>query len=145
MAKKKTEEGIPKQYRTKKFQDLQAKWYKKLGKSGFEDLEWDQPGGQNSAYLKKPLSRVINNYNEETLEHYRRCGIYLNSINWRGRLLDRYIFQCYTNGKSYRSIIKLIIKRRGFRKKPYSVFFIYSRVNAILDEMNEKKLWYLED
>lgn len=145
MVKKKTEEGIPKQYRTKSFQDLQAKWYKKLEAEGFEELEWSQPGGQNSHFLKKPLSRIANTYNESTVEHYRRCGIHFNGVNWRGRLLDKYIFQCYTEGVSYRGIIKLIIKRRGFRKKPYSLTYIYTRIHIILNEMNTKKLWEVED
>lgn len=45
--------------KSKKFRELQKKWYDKLKKDGFEDIEWvdHKTGvGQNSSFLKNSLS-----------------------------------------------------------------------------------------
>lgn len=64
----------------KEFVQLQNKWYEKLKKSGFQDIEWYDPSsglGQGSPFLKSndiPDSGVLRKaYSSELQNHYRLC------------------------------------------------------------------------
>jgi len=68
----------------REFLDLQNKWYKKLKRSGFEDIEWTNPKtgrGQNSPYLKAGNSVTSKQMRSESAsalqQHYRLCRNFL--------------------------------------------------------------------
>ena len=67
-------------YQTKEFIKLQKKWYKKLDRSGFEDLEWfnEKNGlGQGSPFLKSKnvpdTGTIRKKYTKSLQQHYRLC------------------------------------------------------------------------
>jgi len=125
------------QFKSPEFKKIQAKWYKRLESDGFEDLEWNHPGGQNSAYLKKPLHNVRKNYCEGSVEHYRRARIHLAHAKFNNEM-HKFIWTCYTDGQSYRTIIKSI---QGQFNETYSVFYIWSHMQTLLAQMEEARLW----
>ncbi len=94
----------------KEFAKLQKEWYAKLSKDGFEDIEWvdHKTGqGQNSDYLKRPAQMITITYDESIEEHYRIMRHFCTqSLN--GTDLEHYMFEAYSEGMSYRGIVKMI-------------------------------------
>lgn len=125
-------------YKTKAFKRLQAKWYKKLNKEGFNDIECTKPGQQDSRFLKFHSILAVQSYKPDTAEYFRRCRIHLANFKWGRRYVDKRLFAWYTEGESYRSMIKLYSKHY---KKKVSLFFIFYRMKRIKSEMEENKLW----
>lgn len=80
---------LPKQqksktYCTEEFKKLQMKWYKKLDKSGFDDVErsgknkqtsFDEYGGE----LKKPLANIKKKLAHSLIDHYLNLGNFSQS------------------------------------------------------------------
>ena len=67
-------------YHNKEFVKLQSKWYDKLKKSGFEDIEWYNPKtglGQGSPFLKSDnipdTGQIRKAYAPELENHFRLC------------------------------------------------------------------------
>ena len=66
--------------KSKEFIALQAEWYDKLKKDGFEDLEWFNPKtgiGQGSHYLRSSnnftMGELRRKYSSNLHQHYRLC------------------------------------------------------------------------
>ena len=125
-------------YKSKAFKALQDKWYKKLKKSGFDDIECSKPDRQDSRFLKFHSGLVNITYKPEIEEYFRKCRIHLENFKWGKRAVDKQLFTWYAEGVSYRSMMKLY--RTKYRKK-VSLFFIYYRINKMKAERDELKLW----
>jgi len=137
--RKKIEEGIPRAFREPDFLELQKKWYDRLARNGFEDIEWTEPQGQNSHYLKGHIMSARKVYNHATEEHFRRVRIHLVNAKFDSPL-ERYIWKRYSLGDSYRTIIKRVEKTKKFNRR-YSVFFIHGKIHKIIAQMYDKRYW----
>lgn len=100
-------------YQNEEFLKLRNEWYKKLEKSGFEDLEWYNPDtgmGQGSPYLKSSTSHTLGslrrNYASATQSHYRLCRNFLQHGGFYTILKENYhndsvITTTYCNSNEY--------------------------------------------
>src|SRR5271166_5977613 len=113
---------------SKAFKELQAKWYKKLEKEGFEEIE------QEDGNLKHWSSRVFaakfngvffedkKSYYESVETYYRTAGHFLNEYDFKSDK-DRLIWELHSEGFSVREIV-LTMKKKNFKvttKKVYNV------------------------
>lgn len=106
---------------------LYNKWYSKLKKSGFEDIEWydkKRAKGQNSDFLIDQSSKIRASYRQSIAEHYRLCRNFLTHYKFRDRK-EKLIFKLYTDGTTYRSILK-ILKEKDLRSKRNYYYFTKS-------------------
>ena len=133
----------------KEYARLQKEWYNKLKDDGFEDLEWIDHStgkGQNSDYLKRPSQSIAISYSPETEEHYRIMRHYATHCA-EGCLLDHFMFEAYTDGNSYRDIVKIVnttlpqsmlreMHRRDTRliEGEVSVHFVFYAVKKMIDK-----------
>lgn len=125
-------------YKTKAFKKLQSKWYNKLTKEGFNDIECTLPDRQDSRFLKFHSILAERSYDADTEEYFRRCRIHLENFKWGRRYIDKRLFSWYTEGVSYRQMIKQF---KEHYKKKISLFFIFYRLKKIKTERDELKLW----
>lgn len=91
---------------------LYAKWYDRLKREGFEDIEWFDPKtalGQSGHYMVKSTHKITKKYNEFTEEHYRLCRNFLTHFKFPNKKIEK-IFELHTDGASYRDIIKELKK-----------------------------------
>lgn len=91
------------------FKKLQAKWYRKLKRAGFRDLEKVATNGDMG-----PLSHAGDGYGsvasparavEEIAEFYKLATWFLNEFHFASRK-DRKIWEMFSEGKTYRDIAK---------------------------------------
>lgn len=116
------------------FIKLQNKWYKKLKKQGFEDLEWVDDGkgiGQDSSFLLKPLTNMTKFYKKDVENFYRICRNYAGYGTFASKL-DKYCFKYYADGQSYRQIQKIIAKKHKITLTHVTVF---NRIKKIIPTM----------
>lgn len=72
------------QYTTKAFHNLRKHWYKQLKSSGFNDIEYTGPRGQESRYSTDySLGAIRARYTPEAEEHWRRVSLFTRHYNWR--------------------------------------------------------------
>jgi hypothetical protein len=123
--------------KSKKFQDLKAKWYKKLADSGFEDAEQDEnslkqwhshnfSGSGRARYDKNQFS------SKET--YFRLAGQFLHEHEFENKR-DRTIWEHHTNGATI-SAIATVLKQRNFKKNNRSG--VYVAVQKLAKEMLKK-------
>lgn len=101
------------QYNTTEFKKLQAKWYRKLGKNGFKDIENTESPQE---MLHEWASRFFHNSFNQTKftarrEYYYRAEQFLYSHSFESAL-DLYIWESHASGKSLREIAEEIKKRK---------------------------------
>jgi hypothetical protein len=102
------QDSKPKFYKTKAFEALNAKWYDKLKKSGFEDAESDEDhltDWSRTLFLKRP------EYDQSKEEYYRLAGQFLHDHTFRTET-ERKIWELHQDGVSIRKIVKLLRKKR---------------------------------
>lgn len=95
--------------KSKAFKELEKKWYTKLEKSGFKDIE--QPDGN----LKVWASSACKNYAEPNVraakeEYYRMAGQFLYDYKFTSAI-DKFAWKHHANGVSIRSIVGLLAKK----------------------------------
>lgn len=91
-----------------KIRDLTNKWYAKLKKSGFEDIEFYDSNtgyGQNADYLKNSAAKLASKYRPETAQHYRICSNFAAHYTFPNAKI-KFIFSLYAEGVTFREIIK---------------------------------------
>lgn len=130
----------------RKFIKLQNQWYKKLRRSGFKDIEWldEKTGeGHNTSLIESGTPRtktLILGHLTKSYEFFyncRRFGVY----HQFERKEDKVLWDLYSDGVSYRSIIKLA---KRDKKRKWNLFTISTRVNEILVIMGEHMRMYPE-
>lgn len=104
--------------KSKEFLKLQSQWYKKLGKSGFYDIEQDEVYFKESpnVFRNKPEIEWI----ESKIEYYRAAGKFLYDYNFETDT-DRYIWEQHANGVAIRTIVDML-KERGVKSNITKVF-----------------------
>lgn len=127
-------------WQNKQFKELQKEWYDKAKNKGFSDIETTKPGMQNTLFLKDHSKRMARRYSSDVEEHFRRCRIHLHEHKFKSEF-DRQLFKWYTEGESYRSIIRLI-KEKYDRKR--SIFYVFTHVKRLRKDMESMKLWLEE-
>lgn len=85
---------------------LQAKWYKKLSKNGFEDIE------QLDGNLKKWSNKKASVIRDSQAEYYRLAQQYLHSNRFPSKL-DKVVWEYHSMGLSIVKISKQMDKSRG--------------------------------
>jgi hypothetical protein len=103
---------------SKEFKKLEAKWYKKLKKEGFNDIEENE-----SEYIIRPPYHYItdnrvfssieerrNHFNAKQYYYYM-ANQFLNTYKFKNNR-ERNIWEYHVNGISYRDITKLLKKAR---------------------------------
>lgn len=118
-------------------------WYDKLKDEGFEDIEWFNPkqsGGQNTPYLKDSALNYKRRYNEFTAKHYQIMQNFCTFATFPSKK-HRYIIEFYTEGITFREIIKKMRKlgygwttyRKGVVKKPnLSLFSLHHLIKKYI-------------
>jgi len=108
---------------SKEFKELQAKWYKKLEKSGFKDAETVEGYHEPYRPLRQwhascfflrhaPLRR------EAKTEYYRLAGQFLYDNTFKSKLEMR-MWELHAEGKSIREIVRIMNKpkKRTYKRK----------------------------
>lgn len=94
------------------FQQLKTIWYKKLAKSGFEDIEADE---NNLKVWSTQLRRARSlNTMDAKQQYYYMAEQFLNEFNFKSPT-SQIIWEYHSNALSIKNIVKLLNKTR--RKK----------------------------
>lgn len=131
--------------RPKTLRELKKIWYKKLEKSGFNDIE-------SSEYDLKSPSRPFRNIpsrNGVTLEdahitwgarqeYYYLAEHFLNEYIFETQR-DRNIWAYHTAGISIRDITKILNKLPGKKTNRDAIWTVVKRLSTIMKEKNLKK------
>lgn len=117
-------------YDTEEFRKLQNKWYDKLQKSGFSDLEWldkNSGKGQNSPFLTVSIEYLRKIHNLETETYFRLSRAFLHDYDFK-TLHFYHLWKLHSEGLTYRQIIPKLNK---IMKKKRSIFWISTHVNRL--------------
>jgi hypothetical protein len=118
------------------FIKLQKRWYAKLKKEGFDDIEWTDHKtgyGQDSPHLKRSTSYIASKYSVGTENYYRLFRNFVSHATFTSKI-DQTIAELHSEGFSYREILKQI-RLRHRRKR--SLYFIWSRMKVLTAQMLE--------
>lgn len=102
-------------FKTKEFLTLQAKWNKKLEKSGFEDIETKDgllKGISHADFFKAHYNQIDAQAKEE---YYRNAGYFLYEHKFKTEL-ERKIWELHVEGVGIREIVKIL------KKKNYNIY-----------------------
>ncbi len=119
----------PKFYETKEFLELNAEWDKKLEDSGFEDIEKTE---YNDFVRPQEFTKRKVKY-EGGFDYYKYCQLVLREYDFK-RDIDRFIFECHTEGLSVRDI-EIRLAETSVRKLKYRV--ISDIINKIKSDFKE--------
>ena len=117
-----------------KLKDLQSKWYKKLAKDGFVDIE---DTSRDIPVLKKWSADIFRGKTQgeidSRLEYYRsaRALIYIYEFNSE---LDKIIWTLHAEGMSQRDIAEKLKRRKGCGKT--SIDKIIRRIRQAASALN---------
>lgn len=96
------------------FEKLKATWYKKLKKSGFEDVEANENDLKvNSSKFTRTRTLHIDWDARHT--YYRLATHFLNDYKFKNRI-EQIIWEYHSNGISMRNIVSLLKQTRVKRK-----------------------------
>lgn len=104
----------------RQFKALQAKWYRKLEKSGFKDLENDKGQLRDDTSVRRLKKRMPEDVDARR-EYYTRAEHYLLEKEAPWVPLDRAIWAAHADGLSYAAIAKrldvaLYVVRRAIER-----------------------------
>lgn len=123
--------------KTKKPQDyktLKDLWYKKLAKTGFYDIEWDEYDFKDvtpSVRFSRPI--VIRNWHAKS-EYYSMAGRFLHEYKFASNL-EKAIWDYHSNGISARNIVKLLKKVKVIKPNKDNISTIIKRLVGKMKEM----------
>lgn len=116
----------------KELKALQIKWYDKLKKSGFTDIEaHDENPGKPDGNLKDWHSQMFQSSNTPVLfqqreRYYQLAGQFLHEWTFSDAK-EKVVWQCHSNGMSTREISRQL-NRDGYGKN--AVFLIVKRLRT---------------
>ncbi len=125
--------------KSKEFIRLQNKWYNKLKKSGFEDIEWtNSETGENSnyQYLTKgtPRNKVLDRGNiTRSYEYFYRCRRF-SFFHKFDKREDKVLWDLYSNGVSYRDIISTTLRDSGNKWNLYTISIRVHQIIKVLEQ-----------
>lgn len=123
----------------KEFKALQTKWYEKLKKKGFEDIETDEDNlkvWHSFFFTDRRENRYTKGSWDSKEEYYRLAGQFLHEHEFIDAT-DRFIWEHHAAGKNNREILDLLKSRRT---KVRNVRHVDSRVRDLAEEMVKKCL-----
>lgn len=116
-----------------KFDKLKDRWYKKLKKSGFRDIEYkDGTRERGGPYLKNKTQTQI-----EAIEAYYTMARHFLIEYTFPREIDKVIWEYYSEGLSYRDIEETLKKAKVKNLKKSQIKNI---ITALEKKMKEKYL-----
>ena len=127
------DEGAPAPQRDD-FKRLQAQWYKKLKRSGFDDIEC---GYEYSEFIKGHSNFIVKKYDKTTDDHYANMRHHAVTFKFKS-LQDQRLFEWFSEGMTFRQMEKLYNQRF---KPSKSLFWIHTRVKKLEREAVSLKLW----
>lgn len=117
----------PKYWTTQAFKQLNAKWQKKLKKSGFEDAESDEEhliDWSRTVFSKRP------EYDQSKEEYYRLAGQFLHEHMFQTET-ERKIWALHQDGVSIRNIV-IMLKKKRLRVSHVMVFETIKSLASIM-------------
>jgi hypothetical protein len=117
-----------------KFTKLQKKWYDKLAKMGFKDIEWvdHKTGlGQNSDHLRGSMAKG-KPWSPSRAQFFRLLQNYLTHYQFKSRRMDAYILARLNEGKTYREIHAGCRQKYKLRK---SLYWLYYHIQKLSNDM----------
>lgn len=161
MARLKSRKNLPKAYilapgqSLKQYKRLEQEWYGKIRAKDFQDIEFLDARGFSSPFTRDySLTRLRQEYDEASLEHFRRASIFLHEFAWQAKDLQglnsnmaRFIWAHYAEGFTLRDIVKALngtgeslIKGRkprirtekGAPQQAPSLFWVHFKVKNVL-------------
>ena len=125
---------------TQSFRDLRDKWYAKLKKEGFEDLE-HIPRTEDDAtrYIQtSSLAAIAKYYKPETLHYYRQWTCYLA---WKGQYIrpkkDREVLYLHADGVPFREIVRRLSKSYAKGINITSIHYIIKKWKPEMESFNK--------
>lgn len=119
------------QFKSKEFKDLQSKWYSKLKKSGFDDIE---VGEKRLRFVGSSWHSEYRRYNKDKIEakenYYRLAGQFTYDNVFKDEL-EKHIWRLHAEGFSIREIAKIL------KKKTYKAF-VHETLQALEKKMINK-------
>lgn len=115
------------------FEALKAKWYKKLQKSGFDDIENDY--GELKTYSGSKLGDASNVLVkvQARQEYYRLAGHFLHDYKFESKL-HRLIWELHSTGVAGKPIAK-ILRAKRFKTNYITVFQVINDLKAKMLKM----------
>lgn len=113
------------------FKAQQKLWYGKLAAEGFDDIEFIDHNtgvGQGSRYIKRPDAARMKHSTPKSFEWYRLCAAYLQHNHYWARPADKLIWQMYTDGHTYREILKAV---KAKTRRHRALFYVHSRIHSM--------------
>jgi hypothetical protein len=126
-------------FNSREFKALKAKWYGKLHKSGFDDIEHDEEHLKRNAsepFTSKTRGRRYRDkqvYFESREEYYRLAGRFLNEHKFSDKK-EELIWSLHSEGMSIREIAKTL------RSKHYRAHkrLVHETIQALVVEMGRR-------
>lgn len=131
-----------KKLKTPKFRELQREWYKILEESGFDDIERsgknrDRFFDEYSGILKRPTSVLRAKYNFFTENYYNIASFLSQNATFLPKI-DLKILELHGLGYTTQRVsdhlrenFKYPLNKRGRSGKPYSVFFVHTKLKYL--------------
>lgn len=114
------------------FKKLKAKWYKKLKKEGFTDIE-DEYGNLNT-YSSHFSEKVVVQRFKDREPYYYMATNFLNDYKFANRI-EKIVWEYHTEGIGIRDIATLLKKARVATIKRDSIWKIITRLSAAMKAM----------
>ena len=124
------------------FKELQREWYRRLDADGFNDIERSGKRRQDlfneyGGILQKPLSVIRHKYNIFTQYYYEIASFLSQNATFLPRI-DRKVLELHGDGHTIQHIsnylrkkFKYPLNKKGRAGKPYSVFFIHTKLKYL--------------
>jgi hypothetical protein len=108
----------PKKLTQTEFNQLQQKWYEKIARHGFKDIEWTDHStgsGHNTPYMTSLAMNTVkmSSYNS-VIEHYRQVRNFLTHYRFTSTK-DKFVLSRYCEGDTYDQIVEKFIAKYGFK------------------------------
>lgn len=126
----------PKKLTAEEFQKLKDKWYLKLKKSGFHDIEYNDTlfiNGKTTEFHKK--EKFVHGTWEADRDYYIMAEQFLHAYAF-DRHIDKVIWEYHSNGLGVRAIASTLQKAGIKKMRKSSVWLIISRLKKIMLQMN---------
>jgi hypothetical protein len=116
------------------FKKLQKTWYKKLKKSGFEDIEYSD-GSSKSCKPRTPRG-LDPSLRQSIIDYYNMCDAFLNDHTFETEL-DKVMWEYHSNGISNMDIV-LILKQTKVKKTNRD--WVQKRLKDLKEQMKKRYL-----
>lgn len=114
------------------FKKLQEKWYKKLEKSGFHDIESDEDNLKvwSSIFAAKHTKEVL----QAKISYYQMASSFLEEYKFSSNV-DKIIWEYHTNGIGVRDIAATLNKTKILKTNRTDVWKIIKRLKHTMFDM----------